>query len=335
MTDTQRAAFEAWWSAKIDSGMSPIDIAYGIHAEREQDMQATQAALAQDGGIPEGYALVPVDPSEDDMKALASYIARMVGEPYSSAYQHYFGEAKAAWSHVVTGTTQPQPSASGPEAAPQSSPAPAVAPEGCTPADAQMLRAANHQLAAENDYLRRRLRPFAQIASSPLSWAMVEYCIDGDPEKQTLQAPQMQRAFNRTADALRKDAAPAPSDQTVPKRIYDNLVDTLQPAWDYVQTHADQFGARPGDDKNKIVVDVFLAHVGASPAQAEQQGDVPECNGSHDQRVIHASIEKECTACAGEQQGDGDSLAFKYGNAIVDRKLDPSYEQQRDGGAKE
>lgn len=87
--------------------------------------------------------------------------------------------------------------------------APAVAPEGCTPADAQMLRAANHGLAAENDYLRRRLRPFAQIASSPLSWAMVEYCVDGDPEKQTLQAPQMQRAFNRAADALREHAAPA------------------------------------------------------------------------------------------------------------------------------
>lgn len=87
--------------------------------------------------------------------------------------------------------------------------APAVAPEGCTPADALMLRAANHGLAAENDYLRRRLRPFAQIASSPLSWAMVEYCVDGDPEKQTLQAPQMQRAFNRAADALREHAAPA------------------------------------------------------------------------------------------------------------------------------
>jgi hypothetical protein len=39
-----------------------------------------------------------------------------------------------------------------------------------------------------------------------------------------------------------------------------------------VQTHADQFGARPGDDKNKILVDVFMAHV-AAPAQAEQQGD--------------------------------------------------------------
>ena len=83
------------------------------------------------------------------------------------------------------------------------------APEGCTPADAEMLRAANHSLAAENDRLRRRLRPFAQLASSPLSWAMVEYCIADDPEKQTLQAPQMQRAFNRAADALREDASPS------------------------------------------------------------------------------------------------------------------------------
>jgi hypothetical protein len=92
---------------------------------------------------------------------------------------------------------------------PIAAPAPAEPPEGCTLADAAMLRVANHQLAAENDYLRHRLRPFAQLASSPLSWAMVEYCIDGDPEKQTLQAPQMQRAFNRAADALREDAAPA------------------------------------------------------------------------------------------------------------------------------
>lgn len=85
-----------------------------------------------------------------------------------------------------------------------SSPQPASEPveEGCTPADAKMLRAANHGLADENTMLRRRLRPFAALANPRLSWAMVEYCIDGDPEKQTLQAPQMQRAFNRAAEAL-------------------------------------------------------------------------------------------------------------------------------------
>ncbi|WP_261534459.1 hypothetical protein [Burkholderia multivorans] len=77
--------------------------------------------------------------------------------------------------------------------------------EGCTPADAQMLRAANHDLAAENDALRRALRSFASIVSTDrLSWAMVEYCVEGDPEKQTFQRPQMQRAFNRAADLLRE-----------------------------------------------------------------------------------------------------------------------------------
>ncbi|MBR8083111.1 hypothetical protein KDX23_10180 [Burkholderia vietnamiensis] len=81
-------------------------------------------------------------------------------------------------------------------------------PEGCTPADAQMLREANHALAAENDSLRRALRPFARIVSvDKLSWAMVEYCVEGDPEKQTFQSPQMQRAFNRAADMLRNEFA--------------------------------------------------------------------------------------------------------------------------------
>lgn len=117
--------------------------------------------------------------------------------------------------------------------------APAVSPEGCTPADAQMLRAANHQLAAENDHLRRRLLPFAQLASSPLSWAMIEYCIDGDPEKQTLQAPQMQRAFNRAADALRENV---PSHEPADYEALD-LPDWIK-------------NAKP-----------------PAPAQAEQQGD--------------------------------------------------------------
>lgn len=82
-----------------------------------------------------------------------------------------------------------------------------VIPEGCTPSDARMLREANHALAAENDALRRVLRPFARVVSTDkLSWAMVEYCVEGDPEKQTFQAPQMQRAFNRAADMLRNES---------------------------------------------------------------------------------------------------------------------------------
>lgn len=90
-------------------------------------------------------------------------------------------------------------------------------PEGCTPADARMLREANHALATENDALRRTLRPFARVVSTDkLSWAMVEYCLEGDPEKQTFQAPQMQRAFNRAADILRAEPsqpAAAPADE--------------------------------------------------------------------------------------------------------------------------
>jgi hypothetical protein len=84
-------------------------------------------------------------------------------------------------------------------------------PEGCAVADAKMLREANHALAAENELLRKRLRPFAHlVGSGELSWAMVEYCVKDDPEKQTFQAPQMQRAFNRAAEAYR-NAAPQPA----------------------------------------------------------------------------------------------------------------------------
>ncbi|CAJ2836655.1 hypothetical protein [Burkholderia pseudomallei] len=102
-----------------------------------------------------------------------------------------------------------------------------VIPEGCTPADARMLREANHALAAENDALRCALRPFARVVSTDkLSWAMVEYCVRGDPEKQTFQAPQMQRAFNRAADILRAEssqpaAAPIPEDCDVRNILLD------------------------------------------------------------------------------------------------------------------
>jgi hypothetical protein len=84
-------------------------------------------------------------------------------------------------------------------------------PEGCTVADAKMLREANHALATENELLRKRLRPFAHlVGSGELSWAMVEYCVKDDPEKQTFQAPQMQSEFNRAAEAYR-NAAPQPA----------------------------------------------------------------------------------------------------------------------------
>lgn len=114
-------------------------------------------------------------------------------------------------------------------------------PKGCTPADAWMLREANHALAAENDALRRALRPFARVVSTDkLSWAMVEYCVEGDPEKQTFQAPQMQRAFNRAADILRAEpsqpaAAPADERAAFVKVIGYERPDTdgvAQDAWD-------------------------------------------------------------------------------------------------------
>lgn len=52
--------------------------------------------------------------------------------------------------------------------------------------------------------------------------------------------------------------------ETVPKWVFDGLVNTLQPAWDYIQTHQDQFGALAGDDKNAILVDFFLRAASAN-----------------------------------------------------------------------
>lgn len=57
--------------------------------------------------------------------------------------------------------------------------------------------------------------------------------------------------------------------ETVPKWVFDNLINALQPAWDYIQTHQDQFGAIAGDDKNAILVEFFLRAAAASEAGAE------------------------------------------------------------------
>lgn len=57
--------------------------------------------------------------------------------------------------------------------------------------------------------------------------------------------------------------------ETVPKWVFDNLVDTLEPAWDYIQTHQKQFSATAGDDKTKILVDEFLRHAASAPTLGE------------------------------------------------------------------
>ena len=147
---------------------------------------APQAEAAQ--GVPDGWKIVPTKVDNAMIDAANNVPSGIAGSP-----PHW----QWVWDAILAAAPSPDREQVG------------EAPEGCTPADAEMLRAANHSLAAENDRLRRRLRPFAQLASSPLSWAMVEYCIADDPEKQTLQAPQMQRAFNRAADALREDASPS------------------------------------------------------------------------------------------------------------------------------
>ncbi|WP_144023043.1 hypothetical protein [Burkholderia sp. AU15512] len=71
-----------------------------------------------------------------------------------------------------------------------------------------------------------------------------------------------------SADAA---AAPADAQKTIPKGIFDNLIATLSPAWDYIQTHQDQFDANPGDDKTKILVDEFLHHAYRTAGHADER----------------------------------------------------------------
>jgi hypothetical protein len=67
-----------------------------------------------------------------------------------------------------------------------------AAPEGCTPADAQMLRAANHQLAAENDYLRREDVPSHEPADSE-TLDLPDWVINAKPPApETMPAPPEQ-----------------------------------------------------------------------------------------------------------------------------------------------
>ncbi|KVU65295.1 hypothetical protein WK72_18930 [Burkholderia ubonensis] len=68
-------------------------------------------------------------------------------------------------------------------------------------------------------------------------------------------------------------AAAGPADDkrdTVPKWIFDHMVNTLAPAWDYVQTHQEHFNALAGDDKTKIVVEEFLKHARAAASPAAE-----------------------------------------------------------------
>lgn len=89
---------------------------------------------------------------------------------------------------------------------------------------AQELRNA----AAEIDKLRRALRPFADLAHDKMSFAMVTYMVDGDPERQTFERPQAQRWFNRAAELMRPndrvEGPGAASSRTVPS--HDGLCHT-------------------------------------------------------------------------------------------------------------
>lgn len=183
------------------------------------------------------------------------------------------------------------------------------APEGCTPADAKMLRAANHQLASENDRLRELLRPFAHLASSSLSWAAVQYCIADDPKHQTFQASQMHRAFNRAADALRENFPAGASnvsiqvDPTAPPLTLKDA-DPAAPAvapldYDGVVSICDAHGIGLPVDCVEMVVEI-IRH--AAPAPAEPKGERQAAHepdrctkcGVHPDSLVVSCVAAEC-----------------------------------------
>ncbi|KVQ85526.1 hypothetical protein WK07_04310 [Burkholderia multivorans] len=81
-----------------------------------------------------------------------------------------------------------------------------------------------------------------------------------------VHADEIRRLVQDRAAAAPAGAKP----DAVPKWVFDQMVVTLTPAWDYVQTHQEQFNARAGDDKTKIVVDEFLKHARAAASPAAE-----------------------------------------------------------------
>ncbi|HIC7214866.1 hypothetical protein [Burkholderia stabilis] len=102
--------------------------------------------------------------------------------------------------------------------------------------------------------------------------ALVDECDNdttaGWEDRMRIRIDDANRLLAATAAAA---AAPADAQKTIPKWIFDNLVATLSPAWDYIQTHQDQFDAKPGDDKTKILVDEFLHHAYRTAGLADER----------------------------------------------------------------
>lgn len=63
---------------------------------------------------------------------------------------------------------------------------------------AQELRVAWKEI----ERLRKALQPFADLAADRMSFASVTYMVDGDPEQQKFERPQVQRWFNRAAGII-------------------------------------------------------------------------------------------------------------------------------------
>lgn len=239
----ERGAFEAWMRTGELDPVPNVERDGEFYEEFEvqrawRGWQARAAAPKAEAaqGVADGWRLMPPSLTLSMRMAMgtaaAEYMKRTGGNSLDVIYEAGFAAAPdrehevpcaklvGRWDYGKPGCVRYEPDfprGDIPEGTPVyvgSAPSPdreqvGDVPEGCTPADAEMLRKANHALAAENDRLRHCLRPFAQLANSRLSWAMVEYCVKDDPEKQTLQAPQMQRAFNRAAEALSDDASPS------------------------------------------------------------------------------------------------------------------------------
>jgi hypothetical protein len=151
---------------------------------------------------------------------------------------------------------------------------------------------------------------------------MVEYCVEGDPEKQTLQAPQMQRAFNRAADALRENV---PSHEPADCEALD-LPDWIKNAKPPAPAQAEkQACAHCKCNYPLHDLDCPVAVAGMRE-KAEQQRDNPpfsNCSFRLCDLPGQCRGEGKCHHPKVEQQGDGGASSWRADVQKVLDALDP------------
>lgn len=163
-------------------------------------------------------------------------------------------------------------------------------------------------ISPDNPYARTLTALKARAASATTINAMLA----SDPDWRDVDSIIRMLAYSdavsraRAANLLRKIKAAvnaASANETVPKWVFDNLVNTLQPAWDYIQTHQEQFNAQAGDDKKAILVEFFLRAANETGAEVAAIAQSEETR-----RVVYDIALKYCAY----EKGTGHYTVLHY-----------------------